>query len=670
MEVVQGNNSLRLFGLKGSQAGTSSPFLYFVSDFLLVNIAFASIALVNQESVLPGDRIGLLGAFYLTWLLTSLLTNKFRSSNYGNYFRGILTFLKSNLLLLYLVSCLIFVFGASGLFQLRIYETLLILFMLETVLFTEYCFSFGKDIFSLTSREALRGAVSGISVFLLCADFIAFTAAFFAMHYFIADAWTLAKADIRALLELYAFWLGSSILTHKFRHRRFRKWHQLLSPNVKAIILSGICYGAVLPFVNFPAGWEVQFAGTLALSLVLGALPNALYAAIRLGRKWQQSDIQSAEEVKYLLQQEELAIEPPAPGATDEISVEASLRDAFLTSFPELFEMMKRTLELSKIKLRAMEVFYSNTDLSTVGIYDKSVELLINLDRINDIKRLNRYFLDVHKKLANGGILICKGETIDIQRRHFVSRRPIYFRKFLYLFKFLCRRVLPALPGFKVLHFAFTRGRNKLISRAEFLGRLYFCGFKVLAGEIIGDDYYVIAQKVKTPSKDTNPSNDLIIEMKRVGYQGEIIELKKLRTMFPYSEYLQEYVYERNKLQSNGKFKSDFRITEWGKVFRKFWIDELPQFLNYFRGELNLVGVRALSKQYFDLYPKDLQKLRIKFKPGIIPPYYYDMPSSFEEIILSERRYLQQKELKPLSTDIKYFFVALYNIFARGARSK
>ena len=59
---------------------------------------------------------------------------------------------------------------------------------------------------------------------------------------------------------------------------------------------------------------------------------------------------------------------------------------------------------------------------------------------------------------------------------------------------------------------------------------------------------------------------------------------------------------------------------------------------------MNLVGVRALSKHYFSLYPSDLQELRIKYKPGLIPPFYYDMPKTFDEILSSEKKYLLKKQ--------------------------
>ncbi|MBM4399779.1 MAG: sugar transferase, partial [Candidatus Cloacimonetes bacterium] len=108
----------------------------------------------------------------------------------------------------------------------------------------------------------------------------------------------------------------------------------------------------------------------------------------------------------------------------------------------------------------------------------------------------------------------------------------------------------------------------------------------------------------------------------------------------------------------------------WGKVFRSLWIDELPQLINFLKGELSLVGIRALSEHYFNLYPPDLQELRCQFKPGLIPPFYADMPKTFDEIISSERRYLEQKREKPFSTDWKYFWKAFWNIMFKHARSR
>ena len=62
--------------------------------------------------------------------------------------------------------------------------------------------------------------------------------------------------------------------------------------------------------------------------------------------------------------------------------------------------------------------------------------------------------------------------------------------------------------------------------------------------------------------------------------------------MYPYSEFIQGDLYEKNYLDISGKIKNDYRITSWGKVFRKYFIDEIPQIYNWLKGDLSLVGVR------------------------------------------------------------------------------
>tara|TARA_Y100001970_G_C13794622_1_gene631951 strand:- start:33 stop:686 length:654 start_codon:yes stop_codon:yes gene_type:complete len=214
-----------------------------------------------------------------------------------------------------------------------------------------------------------------------------------------------------------------------------------------------------------------------------------------------------------------------------------------------------------------------------------------------------------------------------------------------------------------------TRGNNRVLSKAEILGRLISCGFDILEYFEHNNLFYVISEKVEKPDFNMNPSYGPFFKMARIGYKGKMIGVYKLRTMYPYSEYCQNLIVKENKLAKSGKVKNDFRVTTWGRVFRKVWIDELPMLINFFKGELNLIGVRPLSQGYFSKYPKDLQELRIKFNPGLIPPYYADLPSNFNEILDSERKYLKRREEKPFKTDVEYFFKAIINILFKGARS-
>ncbi len=139
--------------------------------------------------------------------------------------------------------------------------------------------------------------------------------------------------------------------------------------------------------------------------------------------------------------------------------------------------------------------------------------------------------------------------------------------------------------------------------------------------------------------------------------------------MHPYSEFIQEYVYNMHDLGDGGKFRDDFRITSWGRFARRIWLDELPMLINLFKGNMKLVGVRPLSQHYFELYRPEVRDRRIRYKPGLIPPYYADMPEGLDEIQDSELRYLNAYDKKPLLTDTRYFLRSIRNILFLYARS-
>jgi len=90
----------------------------------------------------------------------------------------------------------------------------------------------------------------------------------------------------------------------------------------------------------------------------------------------------------------------------------------------------------------------------------------------------------------------------------------------------------------------------------------------------------------------------------------------------------------------------------------------------YLKGDIKLIGVRPLSLQYFNLYTKEVQSLRILTKPGLLPPFYADMPNTLEEIQQSEKRYLEKYLQHPFLTDWNYCWKILRNILLRSKRSK
>ena len=222
----------------------------------------------------------------------------------------------------------------------------------------------------------------------------------------------------------------------------------------------------------------------------------------------------------------------------------------------------------------------------------------------------------------------------------------------------------------KNIYFFITANRNRVLTSVETLGRLCYCGFKIIDTKVINKLLYISVEKVEEKADLPKKKYGFLFKMKRTGQNGKTIEVFKVRTMNAYSEYLQDYIYDQNKLDKGGKFKDDYRVTNAGKILRKLWLDEVPMIYNLLKGDLKLVGVRPLSNHYLSLYKMNVISRRNEHKPGLVPPYYADMPDTLEEIMDSEMRYFDAYEKSPFTTDVKYFFKAAKNIIIKKARSK
>jgi len=240
------------------------------------------------------------------------------------------------------------------------------------------------------------------------------------------------------------------------------------------------------------------------------------------------------------------------------------------------------------------------------------IGLCINLEKTNNILHINTFHESVNMAVKYGGIYCSCAETNEQRKSRKWEKYNFLLSPIMLFIDFIYKRVIPKLPITKHIYFAMTRGHNRVMSKAEILGRLSSCGFDVLEVVESQNISYIISKKVRTPYYDMHPSYGPIFKMKRVGFKGNIISVYKFRTMSPYSEYVQKQIIEKNRLDEGGKIKDDYRITFYGKFFRKYWIDELPMIINWMKGELKMVGVRPLSEDYFFRYPKDLQELRIK----------------------------------------------------------
>jgi lipopolysaccharide/colanic/teichoic acid biosynthesis glycosyltransferase len=154
----------------------------------------------------------------------------------------------------------------------------------------------------------------------------------------------------------------------------------------------------------------------------------------------------------------------------------------------------------------------------------------------------------------------------------------------------------------------------------------------------------------------------LLFYQKRVGKNGKIFRIIKLRTMIENAE----------KNGAVWAHKHDSRITKFGKFLRKTRIDEFPQFINILKGDMSLIGPRPERPEFVEELSKDyiFYTTRHVIKPGLSgwAQVEYPYASSKEEQFIKLRYDLYYIKEQNLFMDFKIFIKTISTVlFYRGS---
>jgi lipopolysaccharide/colanic/teichoic acid biosynthesis glycosyltransferase len=138
----------------------------------------------------------------------------------------------------------------------------------------------------------------------------------------------------------------------------------------------------------------------------------------------------------------------------------------------------------------------------------------------------------------------------------------------------------------------------------------------------------------------------IIIKVKRLGKDGSTFFKYKFRTMVPNAEeilrkLLQSNPEIRREYEQTYKIKHDPRITRFGKWLRLTSLDELPQIINVFRGEMSWVGPRDILNTELAKYGDCADKF-LTVQPGITGLWQVSGRSrlSYDQRIQLDMRYI------------------------------
>lgn len=206
-----------------------------------------------------------------------------------------------------------------------------------------------------------------------------------------------------------------------------------------------------------------------------------------------------------------------------------------------------------------------------------------------------------------------------------------------------------------------NHSKNRLSLKQAIFKRVFDI-FLALLG--LGFTWWIIVLSFIAATVDTRMSGFFI--QKRIGYQGKLVPIIKIRTMRNNPTY-----------QTSTTTSSDPRITTLGRLFRKIKIDELPQLVNVLCGHMSLVGPRPDVPGFADRLRGD-DRIILSVRPGITGPAtinfrneekllteYEDFERYNQEILFPEKVKLNRKYIENYTfwLDVKYIAVTILNIF-------
>lgn len=143
----------------------------------------------------------------------------------------------------------------------------------------------------------------------------------------------------------------------------------------------------------------------------------------------------------------------------------------------------------------------------------------------------------------------------------------------------------------------------------------------------------------------------VLFKQRRPGKNGKIFEIYKFRTMTDARDK------DGNLLPDNE------RLTDFGKLLRSTSIDELPEIINIFKGDMAIIGPRPLLEEYLPLYNEE-QAHRHDVRPGLTGWAQINGRNtiSWEDKFRYDVEYVRNISFM---FDLKIFFMTIKKVFVK-----
>lgn len=193
----------------------------------------------------------------------------------------------------------------------------------------------------------------------------------------------------------------------------------------------------------------------------------------------------------------------------------------------------------------------------------------------------------------------------------------------------------------------------------DFIKRFFDIAVSFVSMIVLSPVFLVISIMVKAD----DPKGRVFFAHKRVGKNGSEIKIYKFRTMVHNAEELiaQFTPEQKEAYYRNFKLDNDPRVTRIGKILRKASLDELPQLLNIFLGQLSIVGPRPVLEEETQRYG-DKRDLLLSVRPGLTGYWAVNgrNTTDYDERIRLELYYVENRSIL---LDLEIIFKTFATVF-------
>lgn len=258
--------------------------------------------------------------------------------------------------------------------------------------------------------------------------------------------------------------------------------------------------------------------------------------------------------------------------------------------------------------------------LFRIGLWQREAEVCGNDHYISEEIFGNAYLGYVQTDHAKAQTIFVDSHNVSLEELHtrleisMKEKKEVLFIPLLQNYNFTGARIIElsnARKNLVVFENALLKPTNILLKKVS----------DVLLSVMVFPLLLLVFALVIFLMKREEPKGQIFFKQDRMGKDGKTFVCYKFRSMYEngdaiLEDYLKEHTDEIACYDKFHKYKNDPRITKIGKILRKTSLDEIPQIINVFRGEMSLIGPRPYMLNEKEKIGDDLEMV-LAVKPGI-----------------------------------------------------